>query len=82
MNFVLSSLAAILLRKRGLVALLNCVVAVCIMCVFIVAPLVCLQVVTVAFLGHTHLCALAVLVFLVKQCSRYVNKFHFKGCCV
>ena len=35
---VLSSLATILLRKRELVALLNCVVAVCALCLFLTVP--------------------------------------------
>ena len=66
MSFVaLSSLAAILLMRDCWLLYFNCVVAVCILYVFIVVPLVCLQDVIVAFPGHTHLllCDLAVLVF-------------------
>ena len=51
---VLSSLAINLLRKRELVALL-CVVAVCVLCLFLKVLWVGLQSVIVTFLGQTHL---------------------------
>ena len=57
--FVLSSFAVILLRKRGLVALLSlfswCPVTVIVLRLFLTVLLVCLQCVIVVFLAHTHL---------------------------
>ena len=52
----LSSLAIILLSKRELVALLyfNCVVAACILCLFLMVPWVGLQYEILTFPGHTH----------------------------
>ena len=51
---ILSSLAFILLKKKMLVALL-CVVAVYVLCLFLVEPWVGLQLVIVEFPGHIHL---------------------------
>ena len=56
---VLSSLAIISLRKRELVALLNCLlrcpVAVSVLLLFLMVPWVVLQCVIVAFSGQKHL---------------------------
>ena len=51
----LSSLPIILLRERERCLLyFNCVVAVCVLCVFLMVPWVGLQSVIVVFPGHTH----------------------------
>ena len=50
---VLSSSSIILQRKRELVALL-CVVAVCVLCLFLAVPWLRLQSVSVAFHSLTH----------------------------
>ena len=49
------SIAIALLRKRELVALFSCVVAVCALCLFLAVPWVALRSVIVVFPGHTHL---------------------------
>ena len=51
---VLSSLSKILLRMGALLLYFNCVVAVCILCLYLMVPLVGLQSVIVAFAEHTH----------------------------
>ena len=50
---VLSSLAIILLSKRGLAVLLYYVVAVCVLCLFLALPCVGLRSVSMAFSDHT-----------------------------
>ena len=57
---VLSSLVIILLRKRAACFYLKCIVAVCVLCLFLrvgLQPVIVVFPVFVAFHGHTHFLA-------------------------